>query len=132
MTDQQPQPSPIVQAATGFRSQLERQEAQATGRMIEAYSRAYARLQREISLLVAEISPDDGGEIVWPEVLPENEQEAMAADGFDLANGLVSKRTLSQRRGYDYNEEQGRIADEKADEDSIGAMLLRAFDTGRQ
>ena len=82
-------------------------------------------------LVLAGIEPDDGGAIVWPEILPENEQEAATSDGFDLANGLASKRTISGKRGYDYAEEQARIMSEKEQEETLGALLLQAFNNGQ-
>lgn len=73
---------------------------------------------------------DDGGEIIWADVLPVNEIERTTALRTDLELGLVSKQTASQKRGYDWEEEETRIADEKAAGDNLGAALLRTFGQG--
>ena len=76
-------------------------------------------------------APDtDGGEVVWEEVMPENENEIAMAVKSDLELGLVSKQTASGKRGYVWVNEETRIADEKAAGDNLGAALLRAFGQG--
>ena len=72
----------------------------------------------------------DGGEVVWPDVMPEDENETAMALRSDLELGLVSKQTASGLRGYTWEDEEERIASEKAAGDNIGAALLRAFGQG--
>ena len=72
----------------------------------------------------------DGGEVVWPDVMPVNETETSMAIRSDLELGLVSKQTASGLRGYEWEDEEERIASEKAASDNIGAALLRAFGQG--
>ena len=68
------------------------------------------------------------GEVVWHDPLPSNRSEDIQADAELLANGLVSKQTLSEKYGYDWEAEQERIAGEKGSQDNaIGAALLRSF-----
>jgi hypothetical protein len=81
-------------------------------------------------LLVLDNRPGESGKVVWPDPLPVNETEEVQAYGFDLDNGLVSKQTISERRGYDWEQEQERMDEEKQAGDNIGSMLLRAFDRG--
>jgi hypothetical protein len=81
-------------------------------------------------LLVLDNRPGESGEVVWPDPLPVNETEEVQAYGFDLDNGLVSKQTISTRRGYDFEAESELIDEEKQANDNIGSMLLRAFDRG--
>jgi hypothetical protein len=50
----QPAPSPILQAAALFRAELERGDAQALGRLIDAYRRAYRRLSAQVDALLLE------------------------------------------------------------------------------
>ena len=71
-------------------------------------------------------------EIVWPDFLPENDAEISAAYQSDLNMGIVSKETISGLRGYDWNAEQERIANDKATGDNVGAAILRAFENGAQ
>jgi len=49
----------------------------------------------------------------------------------DLEMGLASKQTASHMRGYDWEEEEERLADEAQAGDNVGAALLRAFGQGR-
>lgn len=72
----------------------------------------------------------DGGEVVWQDLLPENENEIAQAVKTDLELGLVSKQTASGKRGYTWEDEEARMADEKQAADNIGAALLRAFGQG--
>lgn len=73
----------------------------------------------------------DPGEIVWSDPLPSNAIEETQSIKTDLELGLVSKQTVSNRRGYNWAVEQERISAERADEDNIGAAILRAFNTGQ-
>lgn len=81
-------------------------------------------------LLVLDNRTGDPGRVIWPDPLPIDKTEALQADGFDLEHGLVSRQTIAQRRGYNWEVEQERIAADKTSDDNIGAALLRAFDRG--
>lgn len=71
-------------------------------------------------------------ECVWPDFLPVNEAEVSAAYQGDLNMGIVSKQTIADKRGYDWEKEQKRINGEKASGDNVGAAILRAFENGAQ
>lgn len=73
----------------------------------------------------------DPGEIVWPEALPLNATEQSQVLATDMANGLVSKQTAAELRGYNWTVEQERMEAEREDEDNLGAALLRAFNAGQ-
>lgn len=76
-------------------------------------------------------APDtDGGEVVWPDLLPANETEVALAIKTDLELGLVSKQTAAGMRGYVWEDEEERIASESAAGDNLGAALLRTFGQG--
>jgi hypothetical protein len=76
-------------------------------------------------------APDtDGGEVVWQDLLPENDSEIAQAIKTDLELGLVSKQTASGLRGYTWEDEEERMTGEKQAADNIGAALLRAFGQG--
>ncbi len=67
-------------------------------------------------------------DIVWGDPLPRNKAEDIQADLELLAAGVVSKQTLSEKYGYDWEAEQERITEEKTTGDNaIGAALLRSF-----
>lgn len=82
-------------------------------------------------LLVLDNRPGEAGVIIWPDPLPVNEIETTQVDGFDLDRGLVSKQTIAERRGYDWEQEQERMSEDMTSQDNIGAALLRAFDRGQ-
>lgn len=72
----------------------------------------------------------DGGEVLWPDLLPANDVEVSAAIANDLNLGLVSKQTASEARGYTWEDEEKRMATEKQAGDNLGAALLRTFGQG--
>jgi hypothetical protein len=76
------------------------------------------------------MAPEEG-HIEWPEPLPINTTEEIAGLTFDLQNGLVSKETVSEKRGYVYANEDEKIQAEKSQGDNIGALLLNNFDRGQ-
>ena len=65
-----------------------------------------------------------------PEPLPENPMEELTADKIALELGVVSKQTVSQNLGYDWEMEQERMQQEKQANDNIGQVLLNAFNRG--
>lgn len=89
-----------------------------------------ALLETVHRLLVIGGRPGDPGQIKWSDSLPYNQTEQDDQDGFDLDRALASKETISVRRGYDYEQEQERIDQEKQAEDNIGSALLKAFGRG--
>jgi hypothetical protein len=77
------------------------------------------------------IQHNDGGEIIWPDPLPSDELAETSALAQDINLGLVSKRTASLERGYDYDKEQEQMKEEKSGEENLGSMLLNAFNKGQ-
>lgn len=70
--------------------------------------------------------------IVWQNPLPENKSELAAQLDAEINKlGVTSKETAAMDLGRDYAMEQERMANEKQGEDSIGSVLLRAFEQGR-
>ena len=83
-------------------------------------------------LLILADMPGEPGTILWQDPLPVAQGEQDQSDQFDLDNKLVSRQTLAMRRGYDWEQEQERIDEEKQGEESVGSMILKAFDRGGQ
>ena len=82
-------------------------------------------------LVVGGQANTDPGEIVWPDaVLPINEQEVINTQKVELEMGIVSKQTISQERGRDYEQEQERMSNEQANDTNIGAEILKTFEAG--
>jgi hypothetical protein len=95
----------------------------------ELYGEALQELNHRL-LVVGEKSPTDGGAVVWPDTLPENETEEVQGLQFDLGAGIVSKQTAARDRGYDWEVEQERMDEERAGEGSLGELFLRQFEQG--
>ncbi|MHB8962008.1 MAG: phage portal protein [Saccharofermentanales bacterium] len=68
--------------------------------------------------------------VVWPDWMPVNETEEIAAVVQDINAGLLSKQTAAGMRGYDWETEQERLAAEKTAAGNIGASILEAFNQG--
>ena len=101
----------------------------------ELYGEALTDLNHRL-LVLANVpgAEQGGGEIVWPDPIPTNEAEQVAALQFDLNMGLLSKQSACGIRGYDWEQEKERIDGEQTSEQSrnMGALLLAGqnFDRG--
>ena len=99
----------------------------------ELYGDALIELNRRLSVLSG--LADDGGDIIWPEVLPEDDNAEITALKQELEMGVISKQTAAQERGRDFEEEQKRIEGEKTatqtNENNIGAAILNGFMKGK-
>lgn len=96
----------------------------------EVWGEALVELNHRL-LVIGGITPDDGGVVIWADVLPVNETETMTADKFELDYKIASKQSISERRGYDWDDEQERMTAEEAAGDNVGAAILRAFSGGQ-
>jgi hypothetical protein len=85
-------------------------------------------------LVINNFGETDPGVIVWPDFLPQNEQEEIEYLEKDLTNGLVSHETASTKRGYDFTSESEKIAQEgeaqRLAQGNIGGLLLEQFIRG--
>lgn len=81
-------------------------------------------------LLLAGIATDTGGEVVWPDPLPSDTVEQAKELQIDLGEGLVDRETASTLRGYDWETVEERLANEKAEDTTLGDQLLKAFEQG--
>lgn len=97
--------------------------------MIETKRKLYGRLLEQIGAACLEMGGFGAGKdisIKWPELVPVNEKE-LAETGLLLDTLGVSKKTIVQKLGYDYEEE----AKQKADEDEAALeQAAKAFDSG--
>jgi hypothetical protein len=82
-------------------------------------------------LLVLEGMSAQPGQIEWQNPLPVSQTEQNETDAFDLDRELVSKETIATRRGYDWESESEKIAVDKTSTESVGSMVLRAFNQGQ-
>lgn len=69
-------------------------------------------------------------EIVWQEPLPVDETALYQNTQAALNMGLISKATAAAQLGYDYEDEQAKMEEERTESDNIGAQILRAFERG--
>lgn len=72
----------------------------------------------------------DAGQIVWPEALVRNDLEENQTLQQDLQMGIVSKQTIAERRGYDWEQERIRKQAEGADERNLGDFILSNMSKG--
>jgi hypothetical protein len=94
------------------------------------YGEALRELNRRL-LELGGMGADMESKLIWPYPLPEDEVGMAQVIRTDMELGLVSKETASKRRGYSWDTEQKRIADEKQGDDNLGAALLAAFERGQ-
>ncbi len=98
------------------------------------YGDALLELNRRL-LVIGEL-PSDPGEIVWPEVLPENGLEESQEYQTDIDMGILSRQTAAIRKGYDWEQEQERIEGERAQSEmtnnNVGNLLATQFFRGGQ
>lgn len=87
---------------------------------------------RMLALIYGEDAIERGSvKIVWPsDVMPQDDREESEVVIQDIEAGLVSKETGAKLRGYDYEQEQTRLAEERQAEDNLGGELLRRFVNG--
>ena len=97
----------------------------------QLYGDALLELNRRL-LVIGGKEADDEGHIEWPDPLPVNEQEEITGLTFDIQNGLASKETIAEERGYIWLNESEKIEAEKSQGDNIGAALLANFTRGGQ
>ncbi len=68
--------------------------------------------------------------IEWPSPVPVDEREQMEVM-LQKAELGVSKTTLIEELGYDVEQENERLMEQRAEEETIGQRLLQAFERGR-
>lgn len=101
-----------VGALTNFGLRILYQDAmQKMATKRELYGDMLEELARRL-LIIGGASNPPPVTVVWPEPLPQNEQDVTTGLQFDLDNGLVSKQTASVKRGYEFMAEQTRIDEE--------------------
>jgi len=99
-----------------------------------SYSEALVEINHAL-LELAGAGNTDGGQVVWPDVLPMDEIGQANALKADLEMGIVSKQTIANKRGYNFADEEERMAAEgqAANENNanIGAYILSNFNKGK-
>jgi len=83
-------------------------------------------------LLIIAGKPEIACDVVWPDWMPVNESEEIAAITADMAAGLLSKQTAAKKRGHNWKQEQTRLADEQTNQLTIGEVILNSFNQGGQ
>ena len=97
----------------------------------DLYGEGIVTLSRNMLIMGGVYSTDlEPIRVIWPEPIPTNEKEEIEALVQDMDNGLVSKQTAAQKRGYDWETEQERITNEKAAEGTVGDAILRLVENG--
>ncbi len=98
----------------------------------ELYGDALIEINRRLSV-IGKVGTD-GGEIIWPDVLPVDDAGQTAALEADQRMGIASKQTIATKRNYVWEDEKERIdADKKEDEQNngnMGQLFLKQFTKG--
>jgi hypothetical protein len=69
-------------------------------------------------------------EVIWAEFIPINEMEQAQYYQMLLNMGVISKQTVAEKVGLDWEQEQERMKDEQQQNQDIGSFLLRSFNRG--
>ena len=86
---------------------------------VEAKRQTYGDMLRALNRHLLELGGYTAADvsITWPEILPQDMQAERAALQVDTALGVVSKATVAQKLGYDWETEQARMeAEAQADQ----------------
>jgi len=73
----------------------------------------------------------DPGKVIFGDALPTNDTEAIQVLIQEKDLGIISLQTAAKARGYDWEEEQKRLADEKQAAGNLGGNMIRDFLAGR-
>jgi hypothetical protein len=92
------------------------------------YGDALLELNKRL-LIIADMNPDPG-EIIWPDPLPKDGVSLSAELKSDIEIGILSRQSAANKKQYDYQLEQERIADEEVQNGDITQALLQGFDRG--
>jgi len=104
---------------------------QKLGTKRELYGDALLEMGRRL-LVIGGFTNTDMGTLIWPDALPENQQDLIEGLKFDLDNRLVSRQTVAQRRGYDWDLESQRMDAERVrNENDLALALLEQERQGR-
>lgn len=101
-----------------------------TGIKRSLYGKALIELNRRL-LELSGFGDNNQTILHWNNPLPVDKLAQTTSDQFDLASGLVSKRTLAAKRGYDYDQEKEYITEEQTNNTTLGENLLNAFRNGQ-
>lgn len=63
----------------------------------------------------------------WPNIIPEDREADATRDEAELRMRVISRQTVSERRGYDWEEEQRRMTDEA---EAAAEAAIDAFNRG--
>jgi hypothetical protein len=76
----------------------------------------YGALLRQTAERVLDLTghPGMGVSLSWPELTPSDPQGETASNEAELRMGVVSKQTVAEKRGHDWQQESQRIGDEAA------------------
>jgi hypothetical protein len=94
----------------------------------QLYGDALLELNRRL-LIINGMNPDPG-ELIWPDVLPENGTEVSTELKTDIELGILSKQTAAGIKGYDWEQETERIQEQQTSEGNVGDEILRLFERG--
>lgn len=89
----------------------------------------YGYLINEVARRVCDLIGLQGITITlnWPDPVPSDPKADAEADESEIRMGVVSKQTISEKRGYDWEVEQERMSEER---EASAEAMAKAFNTG--
>lgn len=100
------------------------------GQKQELYGDALIEINRRL-LVLAGYDGADPIKIIWPDPLPVDDQAQILAIRQQLELQLMSKTTAQLELGLDPEIESERMGEEQSTSESVGSMILRAFEGGQ-
>lgn len=100
-----------------------------TGIKQSFYGKALIELNRRL-LDLEGFGPDNQTKLHWPYPLPIDISAQTESDKFDLEAQLGSRKTISTKRGFDYDLELERMEEEVSSRTTIGEAIVSNFLSG--
>lgn len=94
------------------------------------YAEAFEQIAQR-GLAIAGMTPPERVETIWPEVLPQDDTIETQTLTTELENGIISKETYRERRGYDQERETDRLTNEGNNNGNLGASILGMLNQNR-
>jgi hypothetical protein len=82
-------------------------------------------------LLILNGMDEDPGEIIWPDMLPENDVEKLNTQRQEMDLKLKSPQTVASERGIDFEKEQVLLSEVKDNSASEDEMIARLINRGQ-
>lgn len=100
----------------------------------EKKRRLYGAMLEEIARRILDLGGygyDQDVTVSWPEVLPIDALQETQTLQLQLQMGVVSKKTASEKLGYDWQTEEALMSEQQDADAALGDRMLAAFERGQ-